>query len=280
MRIVFSIAFACVLFSGIPAGAQQTPTTPFQQAMALPWKRAPEAGRIGQYATINLIGDIGFLEPDAASRFMVLNDNLPTTNQYVLAPKSLQWFAVFSFDPAGYVRDDEKIDSNQLLDHLKANNVRTNDERQRQGFTPLVLESWSVPPHYDVETKRLEWGTLLRTPSGETVVNYTTRILGRSGVIRGLLVSEPATLEADVRAFKQALRGLQYVSGETYAEFKPGDKLAQYGLTALVAGGAAAAAVSSGAGKAMSKFLGLGFIALGAGAIAWWRRLAGQKKVG
>ena len=152
--------------------------------------------------------------------FLVLNDN-PPTNQYVLAPKRLEWFAVFSFDPAGYVRDDEKIDSNQLLAQLKANNIGTNEERQRQGLSPLVLESWSVPPHYDVDTKRLEWGTLLRTPSGETVVNYTTRILGRSGIIRGLLVSEPATLEADIRAFKQALRGLQYVSGETYARLSP-----------------------------------------------------------
>jgi uncharacterized membrane-anchored protein len=151
-----SLAFACMLFSVVPAGAQQTPTIPFQQAMALPWKKAPDPGRIGQYATINLNGDMGFLEQEAASRFLVLNDNPPMTNQYVLAPKRLEWFAVFSFDPAGYVRDDEKIDSNQLLAQLKANNSRTNEERQRQGLTPLVLESWFVPPHYYVDTKRLE----------------------------------------------------------------------------------------------------------------------------
>src|SRR5438046_7897948 len=40
-------------------------------------------------------------------------------------------------------------------------------------------------------------------------------------------------------SFKSALGGYGFVSGENYAEFKAGDKIAEYGLAALVLGGAA-----------------------------------------
>jgi uncharacterized membrane-anchored protein len=132
------------------------------------------------------------------------------------------------------------------------------------GLHTLHLLGWHVPPHYDLETKRLEWGTRLKAEDGSIVVNYSTRVLGRSGIMHVVLVSDPQSLDRDIAAFKRVLTGFGFVSGERYAEFRSGDRVAAYGLGALIVGGAAAAAVKTGAGKSILKFIGIGVFAVGA----------------
>lgn len=103
------------------------------------------------------------------------------------------------------------------------------------------------------------------------MINYNTRLLGRTGVMSVTLVSGVDTLDSDVAEFKQMLAGFNYNQGQRYAEYEPGDKLATYGLAALVTGGAAAAVVKSGAGKGLFK-------AIIAGAVAVFAFLGGALK--
>jgi len=56
------------------------------------------------------------------------------------------------------------------------------------------------------------------------------------------------------------------VEGQRYAEFRPGDKIAEYGLAALITGGAAAVALKTGLFQKFWKLIVLGFVAL-AGAL-------------
>ena len=179
-------------------------------------------------------------------RFLELMGNPPRDGHYLIAPADLDWFAVFSFDPVGYVKDDEKIDADALLKSLKESDAPGNEERKRLGMAPIYTDGWHVPPHYDAGTKRLEWGMRLRDEKGGMHVNYTSRLLGRSGVMSAVLVSSPQTLTEDMKAFNAALAGYDFVAGEKYAEFKSGDRIAEYGLAALVVGGAAAAAAKAG----------------------------------
>jgi uncharacterized membrane-anchored protein len=115
----------------------------------------------------------------------------------------------FLLTPIGYVKDDEKIYPDALLQQLKDSDAAANEERKRLGIPPLYTEGWYVPPHYDVESKRLEWGLKLRS-EGQVVLNYTIRLLGRTGVMNATLVSDPETLDADVRTFKAALSGFEF----------------------------------------------------------------------
>jgi uncharacterized membrane-anchored protein len=69
-----------------------------------------------------------------------------------------------------------------------------------------------------------------------------------------------ASLDQDVKEFHAALSNLTFGSGQQYSEFRPGAKVAEYGLAALVVGGAAAVAVESGAG--FFKVIGVGVLAL------------------
>ena len=82
-----------------------------------------------------------------------------------------------------------------------------------------------------------------------------------------VLVSDPASLDKDIKSFKAALAGFDFDQGQKYSEFRSGDKVAEYGLAALIVGGAAAVAVKSGAFKALGKFLIFGVF--GGLAAAW-----------
>ena len=159
-----------------------------------------------------------------------------------------------SSSPIGYVKDDEKIDADDLLKTMKENESRSNEERRKLGFGELYTDGWYVPPHYDSATKRLEWGLKLHSAKDVTL-NYTIRLLGRTGVMDATLVSSPETLDADVRSFKAVLNGFDFNSGERYAEFRAGDHVAEIGLGALVLGGAAAVAAKKGFFGAILAFL-------------------------
>ena len=258
-RVLFGIVF--LLFSPDCAGAARSCVI-MQELQKLAWQKGPGEGVIGAKAKIRIPQGYAFLDDKGTRRFLELMGNPPRDNHYMIAPADLDWFAVFSFDPVGYVKDDEKIDADALLKSLKESDAPGNEERKRLGMEPIYTDGWHVPPHYDTGTKRLEWGMRLRDEKGRLHVNYTSRLLGRSGVMSAVLVSSPQSLAEDMKAFNAALAGYDFVAGEKYAEFKSGDRIAEYGLGALVLGGAAAAAAKAG----WLKFLGKFWIVIVAGA--------------
>lgn len=212
----------------------------------LAWQVGPTEGRIADKATIKIPSHFVFLDAPNTRRFLELQGNPPSDGRYMVAPDDLNWFAVFSFNPSGYVKDDEKVDPNELLKQMRESDGPSNEKRKSLGLEVMFTDGWAVPPHYDAQTKQLEWGVRLRTGSGAMIANYTSRLLGRTGVMSAILVSDMETLPANTEQFKGALQQFSYLPGEKYSEFKQGDKIAEYGLAALVLGGAAAVATKKG----------------------------------
>jgi len=230
----------------------------------LNWQMAPAVGKVGEKGEIRLIEPLMFLDAADTNKFLQFNGNLPQTSSYTIATKEGYWFGVLNFINEGYVKDDEKIDANALLESLKEGNIHGNEEKRKQGLETLILDGWYFPPRYDTETKRLEWGTKLRSEKDQSItVNVTTKILGKSGYISAILVSSPESLDTDLVEFKRALKNFDYVNGEKYSQWKEGDKVAAYGLGALVLGGAAAVATKKGGLKLI--WLAI----LGIGAAIW-----------
>ena len=69
------------------------------------------------------------------------------------------------------------------------------------------------------------------------------------------MVSPPDTLSASIADFKHLVPGYEFSAGEKYAEFVEGDHVAEYGLAALITGGAAAVAAKKGWLAAIGIFL-------------------------
>jgi len=272
--ILAGITAVALLGIAWPVASQAPPErgSSRDEMASLAWQRGPTDAKIGKVATLKIDEGQAFLDAPNTRRFLELNRNPPRDNHYTLVGGDGTWFAVFSFEDSGYVKDDETLDADALLRSLQDSDEPSNKERKRLGMPPLHTAGWAVPPHYDAATKRLEWGMRLRTEEQHEIVNYTIRLLGRRGIVHATLVCDPEHLDRDVAAFKQALTGYAFASGETYAEFRAGDKVAEYGLAALVLGGAAAVATKSGFLKAFGKLIVVGVVGLGSAVMAFLRR--------
>lgn len=273
MLIRYSLAIALCI-AATTAGAQ-TPQAEAQRLYAeLKWLPPGGSGNLADKATFKASSAYTFLNPADTDKFLKLNGNPPQGSSVTIAPTKGDWFGVLGFAPEGYIKDDETIDADALLKTLKNQNLAGNEEKKKQGYQTLTLEGWALAPRYDKQNQRLEWGTLLRAEDQSVVVNVSTRILGRSGYTAAVLVTTPETLDSDLQDFKTALKSFDYIGGEKYSEWREGDKVAAYGLGALVLGGAAAAVSSKGG----FKVIGLALVAAAAALWAGIKKLISRKK--
>jgi uncharacterized membrane-anchored protein len=91
------------------------------------------------------------------------------------------------------------------------------------------------------------------------------------------LVTGNETFAADSAAATVLLgQNYTYVAGQRYAEFKQGDKIAEYGLAALVLGGAGAAALKFGFFQKFWKLIVFGGAALIAAIGKLWNNITGK----
>ena len=183
-----------------------------------------------------------------------------------------RWFVVFEFDPVGYVKDEDQknlIDqSAALLDSIRQGTNAFNEERKKMGRGPLNVVGWEQPPFYDPASHNLVWAVRISGQEGGKTnysINYNTRILGREGVLIANLVIDPEKLKSTVPTYQKLLKGVSFKPGKTYAEWKAGDKIAEYGLIGLITGGGVAVALKTGFFTKFLKPILVGiFVAFGA----------------
>lgn len=256
-------AFAvCVCLVTNPIFAQSEESR-LAELKALDWKEGPTTAKVGYVASQKVESGCMFLEAADARKFLELNEN-PSSSSDIGVIMSDKWWASYSYDDIGYVSDDEKgsLDSDAILASLKKGTEQGNAERRRRGWPELTVLGWARKPHYDEVSHNLEWAMKISSRDG-ICVNYNTRILGRGGVMRVTLVCDPDELTSALPEFKSALRGFSYNAGNRYAEYRRGDRTAEIGLSALILGGAGAAAVKTGAFKWLWKGIVVVALAIG-----------------
>src|SRR5208282_5175482 len=97
------------LWLSLSAHAQQTSQeTIIKNIAALSWQSSPGIGLIDNKGEIKIPSGTWFLNATDTKQFLQLIGNLPEDNEFTLAASNLSWFAIFAFDPTGYVKDDEQ----------------------------------------------------------------------------------------------------------------------------------------------------------------------------
>jgi uncharacterized membrane-anchored protein len=235
------------------------------------WAVGPVAGKLGTVAQVSVPASCRFTDARGAKKFMELTQNPASGDeQGVLLctdakRDSSMWFVVFTFDKSGFVKDDEKtsLDAAAILETLKRGTNDGNDERRSRGWPELEVVGWERAPYYDTVTNNLTWATRVREKSSTSEsVNHSVRLLGREGVMNVDLVADPTQFTSAVTDFNNILTSYTYTPGHRYSEWRAGDKVAEYGLTALIAGGAGAAAMKLGLFGKLWKLLVVAFLAL------------------
>lgn len=274
------------------ATAQSSEEKQQQLMQSIEWTPGPTKGTLGTVATVDVPAGCRFTGAEGSKKFMEATENPATGNeQGVILCRPAEneagstWFVVYEYDPTGYVKDEEKtkLDAKKILASMKEANDDGNDERKRRGWSPIYLGGWERPPYYDESTHNLTWALRVYAQD-DTSINHSVRLLGRGGVMKVDLVIAPKAFEEALPAFDAMIAGTTFVPGQRYSEWRSGDKVAAYGLTALVAGGAGAAAMKLGLFGKMWKLIAAMFAAAGKAIIAavaavgaFLKRLFGKK---
>lgn len=192
------------------------------------------------------------------------------------------WAVVVTYSDEGYVSDEDaaKIDYDRMLTEMKQSTREENSARKEAGYGTVDLVGWAVPPRYDGSAKKLYWAKELSFDgNAEHTLNYDIRVLGRHGYLSLNAVAGMSELAQVQKGMQDLLPMTEFDSGARYADFNAStDKVASYGLAALVGGGLAAkAGLFAKIGLVLAKFwklLLVGVVAIGAGL----RRMFGGKK--
>jgi uncharacterized membrane-anchored protein len=242
-----------------PADAEAQAKQMIAEIETFGWTREGE-GPLGSHATVAIPRGYRFTGPSGTKKMLEMTGNRASDRELgMLTTEGIGPWIIFEFSDVGYVKDDEKdsLDADKLMETLKAGQEADNVERKKVGMRELELLGWAVPPRYNPQTNNLEWATRIRSKGGTHVsINYNTRLLGRRGVMEVALICDPEEMESLLPDYQHIMGGFQYTKGESYAEYRKGDKVAQYGLAALVAGGAAVAAGKMGLLAKLGSLLG------------------------
>jgi len=204
-------------------------------------KPGPAQVELGHDLALDVPEDHVFLEKPVAAKLLEQNGSFYHDNLLgIVVSKDEQapWFVVIRYEDEGYIKDDEKLDADEILDAMKESQEQANEERVKRGFKALRIGGWTEAPHYDQAQHHLVWALNASTDDG-TSVNYNTRVLGRRGFVSLNLVADPENLEASKPHVVKLLKNTAFKQGARYADFQEGtDKVAEYGLAGIVLGGA------------------------------------------
>ena len=266
---------------------------PPDPTVGLPWQEGPKSIALGQGVQLALPSARRFLAQPDAGRLMEKFGNLHNEDLLgVVLPTTPDedWLVTIRFDAEGFIKDDEKLDGKEILDAIREGEPAYNEERKKLGFPAIHADGWMEDPRYDKANHHVLWALIVSSERG-TSVNLNTRLLGRKGYVSVNLITSRDELVRYRPIGAEMLRATTFDTGSRYEDFdSKTDKVAEYGLTGLVLGGAGvglAKAVKIGfLAKFWKGLLALliagkkGLIALLAGLAAFAKKLFGGKKGG
>jgi uncharacterized membrane-anchored protein len=248
-------ALLCLTISSLTAAApaEEKAAAPEMTAEQFLAQLHLQRGKItlpGGIATLDLPASFRYLSPADAERVLVdawgNPPGMESLGMIVPAKTSVlerdSWGVVVTYEKEGHIKDDDadSIKYDELLKDMQASVLENNAERKKQGYPGIHLMGWAEKPSYAKDTHKLYWAKDLMVDGGEHSLNYNVRVLGREGVLNLNAIASMQQIEAIKKEMQQVTAFTEFTDGNRYTDFdSKTDKVAEYGLAALVAGGVA-----------------------------------------
>ncbi|WP_411914238.1 DUF2167 domain-containing protein [Pseudocitrobacter cyperus] len=204
---------------------------------------------LGEKASIQLPKGYVYFPPKESSVFMTeLGNYVDDANFYgLIFHMDIAGFISIDYDNSGYIKDDDakEWDADELLESLREGTKEGNKDRVKKGIPAIEVIGWVEKPSYDATTHRLIWSAASKdigsnVPMKEQGVNYNTYLLGREGYFELNLITDRGNVDAAKPLTKTLLNAVSFNEGQRYSDYNAKtDKLAEYGLAALIGGIAA-----------------------------------------
>ena len=241
---------------GVRAAAQESaaPEAATEENLASQMQFDYRTGEIelpNKIATLHLGQSYRYLDPAETEKLLVGWGNQPGNDtQGAIVPREVDpmsetgWAVILTYEDDGHIDDSDaaEINYDDMLKDMKAGTAQNNEARKQAGYDAVHLIGWAEKPHYDAATKKLYWAKELSFEGSPAhTLNYDVRVLGREGVLSMNAVASMDQLTQVKADMKPLIQVAEFNAGHRYAEFNAGtDRMAEYGLGALIAGGVAA----------------------------------------
>jgi uncharacterized membrane-anchored protein len=295
-KVISAVVALFVVFGSLPAFAQASPPSEASRKAELvaAWQAASAAGTAGpkdvsliDQAALKLPAGYFFVPQAEGARVLralgnVVNDASLAGLVVGTGPND-EWIVVIRYIKEGYIKDDDAKNWNadELLKNLRDGAEETNKDRIARGFPEMQVIGWLQPPNYEAATHRLVWSVLAKdkgeADNATKSINYNTYALGRDGYFSLNLLTNSERIAGDKAVAHELLGDLAYNAGKRYEDFSAStDRIAEYGLMALVGGVAAKKlglfAVVAAFVLKFAKIILIGLGVLGAGVLNFFRR--------
>jgi uncharacterized membrane-anchored protein len=217
------------------------------QAAALSMmKSGPAEIPFQDQAVFKLPEGYGFIPKEAAVRLMkAVGSEQGDGFLGLIVGDHMSGMVLVSYHNTGYIKDEEAKHwkTEEMLTQIKEGTLEQNKERVSLGLPQINVTGWVEEPKYDATTHRLVWSVgvkQLESTANESSVNYNTFVLGREGFMTLNLVTGSAEVEKEKSNAQALLAAVSFNDGKRYENFNEDtDKVAEYGLAALIGGLAA-----------------------------------------
>jgi len=239
----------CAAFT-VPVFAQDSPEAAEEEGLPELKYSTGDIVLPNKVATLHLGEKYHYLAPAETNQLLQMWGNPPDEDtQGTILPADVNpfgeggWAVFLTYKDDGHIDDSDanEIDYDEMLEDMKKGTEQSNAARKQAGYPEIHLVKWAEPPRYDAAGKRLYWAKDISSASGDHhSLNYDVRVLGREGVLSMEAVA-PMDLLTQVRTeMRPLLEVAEFNEGYRYAEFNAKtDRMAEYGLGALIAGVAA-----------------------------------------
>jgi uncharacterized membrane-anchored protein len=277
-RALGAICLGLFIIAAAPAA---TPDPTIAAIRAMHWSSSPQDLSASQ-SNVVPPAHVRMIRGDEARTFdKLINGQADAATEAIASDPRTGDVVYLQFSDAGYVTVDDwtKVDSGQLLQSIRDNTETSNADRKASGVAAIHVLDWVQKPAFDPTTKTVRWAISAKSDdSPAPIVNSIAIKLGRHGYEKFTWVTAKETYVAKGGMLDQIVAAQSFNQGARYQDYVTGDKLAGYGIAALVGTVAGATLVKTGALLAILLFMKkLWFLGV-AGILAAWRWIAGKTK--
>lgn len=238
LKIIVGILLAAtssILFANEePQMTQQERNEAF---MGLDWKEEGTYKLPNSNSTLIVPNDrIALIGKDSERAGILMGESSNDAIEALTYKVNLDDLVIFENYSEGYVAIDdwEEVNPSELLASIRENTEKGNAERVRQGFEEVHVVGWMQEPTLDRKTNTVYMAIEGSSESG-SIVNSVALRLGRKGYEKIIWVTDKDAYIPYGGELEVMLLAHSFDPGFQYKDYIPGDKVAGYGIAALVA---------------------------------------------
>jgi len=236
------LALLTVVFA-VDAAADQGPYPETQEALNAEFAKLKWIEEPGTYDLPRSNSKVSFaagrsmlIGADAQRILFLWNGREFPASEAVLYDDANDVFVVFAYIDEGYVTDEDwsDVDPAAFLESIRKGTEAGNEDRAKYGIPAMHVRGWLSKPEYNADSHIATWAIESDVEDGVTV-NATALKLSRHGYEKLTWVGSGEQYKELGGFLDTAVADHAFDEGHRYADFKDGDKVAAYGLAALVA---------------------------------------------